>query len=157
MCQKVETFKSEENSSVSPIQLSRALNSVACSLSIKREDPLSIFHLILESRHYMCLLWNTGTYLFKHLNLIISTSRFSVQFWLCSCIAISVMQLLAAVLMLPALLTTGQVLWICCVIIPCLSVSLMGISVDPENTKKPQGKKQIGFNSEVCTFVMNQL
>lgn len=62
------------------------------------------------------------------------------------------MQVLTAVLMLPALLTTGQSLWICIVIIPFISLSLMGTSVDPETVIKPEGKKQIGFNFEVHLY-----
>lgn len=32
----------------SPIELSRSLNSIACSLSVKREDPIAIYHLVME-------------------------------------------------------------------------------------------------------------
>lgn len=60
------------------------------------------------------------------------------------------MQVAAAALMLPALFTPGQVLWISCIVIPILSMSFMGNVTDPDIMKKAQGKKQIGFNTEVC-------
>jgi len=51
VCQKVPVLvPTMENQGISPVDLSRALNSVACSLSVKREDPVAIFHLIMEVR-----------------------------------------------------------------------------------------------------------
>ncbi|KAF5269581.1 hypothetical protein FQR65_LT05919 [Abscondita terminalis] len=136
VCQKIQTSGPVKNGAITPVDLSRYLNSVTCSLSIKREDPLSIIYLIIESRHYMTLLWNT------------------VQFWLCSCIALSGIQLITTFFMLPALLTTGQVLWIVVFVIPGLSVSLMGTTVDKEIMKNPQGKKQVALNYEVAVFIL---
>lgn len=52
VCQKVPVLvPTTENQGISPVDLSRALNSVACSLSVKREDPVAIFHLIMEVRY----------------------------------------------------------------------------------------------------------
>lgn len=49
VCQKVPVLvPTTEDQGISPVDLSRALNSVACSLSVKREDPVAIFHLIME-------------------------------------------------------------------------------------------------------------
>lgn len=49
VCQKVSVLvPTKEDQGISPVDLSRALNSVACSLSMKREDPMAIFHLIME-------------------------------------------------------------------------------------------------------------
>ncbi|KAK4874485.1 hypothetical protein RN001_013845 [Aquatica leii] len=152
VCQKVQPCVPVTNESISPIDLSRWLNSIACSLSIKREDPLSIIYLIIESRHYMALLWNTGNDKFlRNQNLL---NVVLVQFWLCSSIALSAMQLITTLLMLPNLLTTGQVLWISVLIIPILSTSLMGTIVDKEVMKKPQGKKQVTLNYEVAIFIL---
>lgn len=51
VCQKVPVLVSpKESQGISPVDLSRALNSVTCSLSVKREDPVAIFHLIMEVR-----------------------------------------------------------------------------------------------------------
>lgn len=49
VCQRVPVLIStREDQGPSPVDLSRALNSIACSLSVKREDPIAIFHLIME-------------------------------------------------------------------------------------------------------------
>lgn len=77
---------------------------------------------------------------------------FSVQFWLCSSLTLSFMQCLAAVFMLPALLTAGQVLWFVCIVIPLLSVSLMGVKVDKSIMQKPLGKNQTVFSQEVIVW-----
>lgn len=73
----------------------------------------------------------------------------SAQFWLCCSLTLSLTQCFAALLMLPALLNAGQVLWIIFVIIPPLSVSLIGAKVDAGIMKKPLGKNQVVFNTEV--------
>lgn len=49
VCQKIPVLTATRpNQGPSPVDLSRALNSVACSLSVKREDPIAVFHLIME-------------------------------------------------------------------------------------------------------------
>lgn len=49
-----------EKEMISPIEVSRALNSIPCSLSIRREDPICIFDYIAEARNYVVSLWNLG-------------------------------------------------------------------------------------------------
>ncbi|XP_031353618.1 transmembrane protein 94 isoform X2 [Photinus pyralis] len=136
LCQKVPSYAPVKNGSISPVDLSRTLNSVACSLSIRREDHLSIIYLIVEARHYMALMWNT------------------VQFWLCACLSLSAMQLVAMLVTLPPLLTSGQVVWVTVFLIPPLCISLMGSIIDKEMMKKPQGKKQICINFEVAVYIL---
>lgn len=72
-----------------------------------------------------------------------------MQFWLCCCLTLTFMQAFAAVLLMPAILTVGQLLWFIFLVIPVLSISLMGNQVNPEVMKKPLGKNQIVFNIEV--------
>lgn len=62
------------------------------------------------------------------------------------------MQAAASVLLMPALLTVGQLLWFICLVIPVLSISLMGIPVNSEVMKKPLGKNQLVFNVEVNDY-----
>ncbi|KAJ8953919.1 hypothetical protein NQ318_019159 [Aromia moschata] len=135
LCQKIDVFK-RPDSCRGPTDISRDLNSVACSLSVRREDPISMYHLVMEARHFLATLWS------------------SVQFWLCCCICLSLMQVLAAVFMLPGLLTTGQVLWFSCVVIPLISISLMVRPVDTEVMKKPQGKIQAVINWDSSIFII---
>ncbi|KAJ8977098.1 hypothetical protein NQ317_003652 [Molorchus minor] len=95
-----------------------------------------MYHLIMEARHFVATLWS------------------SVQFWLCCCVCLSLMQVLAVIFMLPGLLTTGQVLWFVCIVIPLLSVSLMVRPVDPDVMKKPQGKIQVVINWDSAIFII---
>ncbi|XP_024872113.1 transmembrane protein 94 isoform X2 [Temnothorax curvispinosus] len=137
VCQKVPVLvPTTENQGISPIDLSRALNSVACSLSVKREDPVAIFHLIMEARHYMKNLWNC------------------IQFWLCCLVTLSFMQMLSAFLLLPPLFSIDQVLWLCCLIIPILSTSMIATPIDSTIMQRATGKNQCVVNGEVTLFVL---
>lgn len=62
VCQKKDVYSKPTNC-LSPIDISRELNSMACSLSVKREDPISFYHLIMEARHFVATLWSSGKYL----------------------------------------------------------------------------------------------
>ncbi|XP_044272389.1 transmembrane protein 94 isoform X2 [Tribolium madens] len=135
MCQKVPVYQ-KPKTGVSPLDLSRDLNSIACSLCLKREDPISFYHLVMEARHFVTILWS------------------AVQFWVSCCVILSVMQLVSVLVMLPPVLTTGQILWLTCLVVPMLSVSLMGLPVDPEVMKKPQGKNQVGVNLGISMFIL---
>ncbi|KAL0110560.1 hypothetical protein PUN28_013866 [Cardiocondyla obscurior] len=137
VCQKVPVLvPTTENQGISPVDLSRALNSVACSLSVKREDPVAIFHLIMEARHYMKNVWNC------------------IQFWLCCLVTLSFMQILSAVLLLPPLFSVDQVLWLCCLIIPILSTSMIATPIDSTIMQRATGKNQCVVNGEVTLFVL---
>lgn len=62
MCQKQQPYVSIEQDKgySSPIEWSRFLNSIACSLSLKREDPICLFDYISEARNFTQSLWNLG-------------------------------------------------------------------------------------------------
>nr|CAD7426735.1 unnamed protein product [Timema monikensis] len=125
VCQKLPVFvPPNPNQGSSPVDLSRALNSIACSLSFRREDPISIFHLIMESRHYMQSMWNC------------------VQFWMCCSASLCIAQVLGILFMLPPLLPVGPLLWLVCLVIPALSISLVGIPTDPRVMQRATGKNQ---------------
>jgi len=46
-------------------------------------------------------------------------------------------------------LSLGQILWLTCIVVPLLSVSLVGGPTDPEVMQKPTGKNQCSITSEV--------
>ncbi|XP_021935663.1 transmembrane protein 94 isoform X3 [Zootermopsis nevadensis] len=124
VCQKVAVFKeTTPDQGPSPVELSRSLNSIACSISFRREDPISIFHLILE-------------------------------FWVCCGVTVSAVQVLGIFLMLPPVLTTGSVLWLVCLVVPLLSLSLVANSTDPQVMQRATGKNQCVVNSQVSMFVL---
>ncbi|VEN47495.1 unnamed protein product [Callosobruchus maculatus] len=135
VCQKRAVYEKTKDC-ISPIELSCMLNTVPCALSFKREDPLCLHRLIMEARHFVAVIWN------------------SVQFWLCCCVALSVLQTIAALFMLPGLLTTWQVLWFSCIVIPAISISFMAKPLDMDVMKKPQGKIQTVINWDGAIFVI---
>ncbi|XP_046427153.1 transmembrane protein 94 isoform X1 [Neodiprion fabricii] len=137
VCQKVPVMMpTTEDQGPSPVDLSRTLNSISCSLSIKREDPIALYHLVMEARHYMQCVWNC------------------VQFWICCVVTLSMAQLLSSFLMLPPLFSVGQVLWLSCLIIPLLSVSLVATPTDPTIMQRATGKNQCLVNGQVALFVL---
>nr|XP_012144918.1 PREDICTED: uncharacterized protein KIAA0195 isoform X3 [Megachile rotundata] len=137
VCQRVPVLLStRDNQGPSPVDLSRALNSIACSLSVKREDPIAIFHLIMEARHYMTYLWNC------------------VQFWLCCTVTLSITQALSTFLLLPPLFSVDQVLWLSCLIIPMLSISLIAAPMDSTIMQRATGKNQCTINGQIALFVL---
>ncbi|XP_015590634.1 transmembrane protein 94 isoform X3 [Cephus cinctus] len=137
VCQRVPVLiPTREDQGPSPVDLSRVLNSVACSLSVKREDPIAIFHLIMEARHYMKCVWNC------------------VQFWLCCVVSLSFAQALSGFLMLPPLFSVGQVMWLSCLIIPLLSISMVATPTDPTIMQRATGKNQCIVSGQVALFVL---
>ncbi|XP_012271899.1 transmembrane protein 94 isoform X2 [Orussus abietinus] len=137
VCQRVPVMTpTKEDQGPSPVDLSRELNSVSCSLSVKREDPIALYHLVMEARHYMKCLWNC------------------VQFWLCCVVTASVAQSLSAFLLLPPMFTVGQVLWLSCVIVPLLSVSMVATPTDPMIMQRATGKNQCVVTLQVALFVL---
>ncbi|KAF4527294.1 hypothetical protein B566_EDAN001068 [Ephemera danica] len=132
VCQRVPVFSPvSPDHSPSPVELSKALNSVACSVSFLREDPISIFHLIMECRHFMQCITN------------------SLQFWLSSSISISLVQIVATLVVLPPIFTTGQVLWMQCVVIPFLALALIGKPTDSYIMQRATGKNQCSITTEL--------
>lgn len=78
VCQKGDKFKMVTmEGQISPIELSRALNSVACSLSVKREDPISIYDYVMNARHYTSCLWNSGKNFF-----LLNLFSFIIYLWI---------------------------------------------------------------------------
>ncbi|PSN29814.1 hypothetical protein C0J52_24796, partial [Blattella germanica] len=137
VCQKVSVFKeTTPEQGPSPVELSRNLNSIACSISFRREDPISIFHLIMQSRYYMQSVWNC------------------VQFWVCCGVTVSTVQVLGVFVMLPPVLTSGAVLWLTCLVIPLLSLSLVGNSSDPQVMQRATGKNQCVVNTQFLPTIL---
>lgn len=135
VCQRESVYKTC-GSSPSPIDLSRALNSISCPLSFRREDPFPIYQLIMTARHFMLSIWNM------------------MQFWLCCCMTLTLIQFLCIILMLPPIFRTSQVLWLCLLVIPVLSISLMGQKTNETVMKKPQGKNHSNIKMEVLIYIL---
>ncbi|KAM7348451.1 transmembrane protein 94-like protein l(2)k05819 isoform 4-T4 [Cochliomyia hominivorax] len=121
---------------VSPIYLSRILNSLPCSISVKREDPLSLVAIIELSRRFSSGLWNC------------------IQFWACCGGTLSLINILSACLSLKPLLTPLMVIYLMCIPVPLISLALAHIDLDPKIMNRATGKKQTEYDSRVFGFVL---
>ena len=135
LCQKVPV-SSPPKTGPSPVAISQLLNSVASSLSFRMDDEISIFHLILESRQFTLSM--TG----------------AMKFWACSLISLASLQLVSLLLTLPLFLTTGQTLWMTLLIVPLLSLSLLGSKTDPNVMNISTGKNTIIVNGDYARYAL---
>ena len=110
---------------LSPADISNMLNTLPCSLTFHREDSISLHRIIMEARHFMMNAQN------------------NFQFFFSCSLSLSLAQLFASLLFLPPLLSSGQVLWLVCVIFPILSLSLMGTPLDSQVMNMATGKNRI--------------
>ncbi|XP_062120729.1 transmembrane protein 94 isoform X2 [Drosophila sulfurigaster albostrigata] len=121
---------------VSPIYLSRLLNSLPCSIAICRDDPLSLVAIIELSRRFSLGLWNC------------------IQFWACCAGSISILNVLCACLSLPPLITPLLAIYLMCVPVPLIGISLAHIDLDPKIMSRATSKKQTEYDSRAFAFVM---
>lgn len=115
VCQKVSVLKPvSELQGLSPTDLNRALNSVACSLGYRRDKPISLFHLIMEVLSlyhafiHSILLTSSDTHMFLQARHFMQCVWNCVQFWVCCGVSLSALQTLGVLLMLPPIFSTGK-------------------------------------------------
>lgn len=108
---------------ISPIYLSRMLNSLPCSISVCRDDPISIVSLIELSRRFSIGLWNC------------------VQFWSCSAVMFSIINLFSCAFSLPPILSPGMCLYLMIVVVAPLAISLVRIEPNIEIMNRACGRK----------------
>ncbi|XP_052850994.1 LOW QUALITY PROTEIN: transmembrane protein 94 [Drosophila gunungcola] len=121
---------------ISPLYLSRLLNSLPCSIAVCRDDPLSLVAIIELSRRFSLGLWNC------------------IQYWACCAGSISILNVLCACLSLPPLLTPLLAIYLMCVPVPLIAISLAHIDVDPKIMNRATSKKQTDYDSRAFAFVM---
>ncbi|XP_049311275.1 transmembrane protein 94 isoform X5 [Bactrocera dorsalis] len=121
---------------VSPVYLGRLLNSLPCSISVCRDEPLSLVSIIELSRRFSAGLWNC------------------IQYWACCAGALSMINILSACLSLPPLLTPLMVLYLMSVPVPLIALALAHIDVDPKMMNRATGKKQTEYDTKVFGFVI---
>ncbi|XP_017063263.2 transmembrane protein 94 isoform X3 [Drosophila eugracilis] len=121
---------------VSPLYLSRLLNSLPCSIAVCRDDPLSLVAIIELSRRFSLGLWNC------------------IQYWACCAGSISILNVLCACLSLPPLITPLLCIYLMCVPVPLIAISLAHIDVDPKIMNRATSKKQTDYDSRAFAFVM---
>lgn len=103
---------SNQNKTISPIYLSRMLNSVCCSISVCRDEPLSITAMIELSRRFTIGLWNC------------------IQFLICCGCSIALINVISALLALPPVIPPITGICLMCVTCPLIAASLARISSD---------------------------
>ncbi|XP_053682636.1 transmembrane protein 94 isoform X2 [Sabethes cyaneus] len=121
---------------VSPIYLSRLLNSISCSIATCRDDPISIVAVIELSRRFILGLWSC------------------VQFWACCGVSLALMNTVTAILSLPPMILPHHALYLMCLAVPLISISLLRIDIDPGIMKRATGKKQTSLDSRTIVFVL---
>jgi hypothetical protein len=77
-----------------------------------------------------------------------------MKFWICCLVTISCLQLASLVLTLPIFMTTGQTLWMTLIIIPFLSLSLMGTKTDANVMNISTGKNQIILTFDTVKYAI---
>lgn len=112
------------------------LNTISCSISVCRDDPLSTVSLIELSRRFSNGLWNC------------------IQFWACCGSSLAIMNTLCACISLPPILTPFSLIYLMTIAIPVLSVTLVRISPDQQIMNRATGKKQTKFDSKVFFYVL---
>lgn len=73
------------------------------------------------------------------------------QFWLVCSVASSLIQIITAVFNLPNPFGIGQMLYLSCILLPFLSVSLIIGAANPEVMQRSIGKNKFFYNFEVCS------
>uniref|UniRef100_T1IVZ1 Cation-transporting P-type ATPase C-terminal domain-containing protein n=1 Tax=Strigamia maritima TaxID=126957 RepID=T1IVZ1_STRMM len=108
LCMKQAAFlRPSKSKGPAPVEISHQLNSLTSSLNFYRDDLVSIYHLIMEARHFMIRL------------------RSCFEFMLASTLSISLIQLFAAISFSSPPLNIFHIMWLVCVIIPLLSIPLI--------------------------------
>ncbi|XP_065080597.1 transmembrane protein 94 isoform X2 [Ochlerotatus camptorhynchus] len=121
---------------ISPVYLSRMLNSISCSIATCRDDPISIVTVIELSRRFIQGLWS------------------SIQFWACCAVSLAAMNTITAILSLPPMVVPHHVLYLMCFAVPLISLSLLRVESDPAIMKRATGKKQTSLDSRLIIFVL---
>lgn len=128
-------FEDTKSVTISPIYLSRILNSLACSISVCRDDPISILGLIELARRFSIGLWNC------------------VQFWSCSSVMFSILNLFSCAISLPPILSPDWALYLMLFVVAPLAISLVRIEPNVEIMNRACGRKP-SSSIDINTFLL---
>lgn len=130
-----EWLRTTKSVTISPIYLSRMLNSLACSISVCRDDPISILGLIELARRFSIGLWNC------------------VQFWSSSAVMFSILNLMSCVISLPPILSPDFSLYLMLFVVAPLSISLVRVEPNIEIMNRAAGRKP-SSSIDINTFLL---
>lgn len=129
-------FKRAKKHLQSPTELASLIASLPCSYSFNRKEPMDLHKLIIEARHFT----------FKMKNTFICM--------ICFALSLSSAQFLTSVLFLPPLYTSGSTIWLTVFVVPLLSFSLMGTTMDAQVAKIAVGKNLQLKGENIIFFVI---
>lgn len=127
------SFEQLPDNFLSPTDLSNLLIALPCSLTMSRQNAIIFYQLIMIARDYTMRMRNI------------------FQFFLSSCLSLSLAQMITSLVFLPPLLSPGIVLWLSLIVIPILSVSLMSAQIDSNVMNVATGKK-LHLNKETIVY-----
>jgi len=119
-----------------PLHLSCVLNSLTCSLSARRKDNFPLASLLCEARRITIGCQNCFLFLFS------------------SHVMLSLLMLSSSLFLLPPPLSGIQLLWLICIVLPIISISLIGTPVEKGLMKLLTGKRMKTNRKElIVSFV----
>lgn len=117
----------EEDNELSPLELSASLNSLPCSLAFHRDTSFEFKDLIKEARRFCFGLRNC------------------LSFMLSCQLVLSLVMVMSSCFFLPPPLTGLHLLWLSCLTVPLLSLSLIGSPADQDLMTMMTGKNDRNF------------
>ncbi|XP_055684871.1 transmembrane protein 94 isoform X2 [Lutzomyia longipalpis] len=123
-----------KNAVISPVYLSRLLNSLSCSIAISRDDPLSIVALIELSRRVTTGVWNC------------------LQFLMCCLCSLAVVNTLSAFVGLHPIFPPLTLIYLMVVVIPLISLTLTRVPNDQDTMQRATWRKS-KMDKNLCLFV----
>ncbi|XP_059617967.1 transmembrane protein 94 isoform X2 [Phlebotomus argentipes] len=120
---------------ISPVYLSRLLNSLPCSIAISREDPLSIVALIELSRRVTVGVWNC------------------LQFLMCCLCSLAVVNTLSAFAGIAPIFPPLTLVYLMVVTTPLISLTLTRTPADSDTMHRATWRKS-KVDRNLCLFVL---
>lgn len=123
---------------LTPMHLASSLLSSPCPLLFRNHENISLIQLIAEARNHVLSMGNC------------------FKFLLCCHLSLTLVQVLATLILLPPPLSGHQLLWLIFIVVPLLSLSLMGNPVDPRNMTLATAKNCDHINKQMLLhFVLS--
>ncbi|XP_029633294.1 transmembrane protein 94 isoform X2 [Octopus sinensis] len=121
---------------LTPLHLASSLMSSPCPLLFRNYENISLIQLIAEARNHVLSMGNC------------------FQFMLCCHLSLSLVQVMATLFLLPPPISGHQILWLIFIVVPLLSLGLMGNPVDPRNMTLATAKNCDHINKQMLLHFM---
>ncbi|XP_063445351.1 transmembrane protein 94-like [Mytilus trossulus] len=126
---------------LSPTQLANVMISIPCPLMFRRDDYIGLVQIVAEARTFLM------------------SQRNCFYLMLCYHLSISLSQVLASIVLLPPVLSSQHLLWLLFIVVPALSLTLMGNPVDPRVMNNATSKNPEYISTQMvlqflCCFLL---